>query len=121
MELWSGNTWDDLIANHNEGRDQDWWLDYTDGIIYFEMKRPTRTSNVLRATYDYGESTVPHDIRDACAMLVAIDLLVSGDFHTSTAEGIDYSSRIQMKVNYYQKQVDVILRNRQEMLISHDA
>ena len=74
IELWSGNGYDDLVADDNftQGRDGDFWVDESRGILYLYRRyaywnRP----NELRLTYRFGKESVPQLIRDTVARRVA--------------------------------------------------
>lgn len=115
FELWNGSSWNDLVENSTEGRGNDYWVDYTNGIVYFKGERPTRTGKVFRASYNYGETSVPSDIRQAASLLTAIQILLTTDYQTATPDGVNEYQRIQQKVDYMQKKVDRIINERMEM------
>jgi len=63
------------ITTYNEGRAQDYWINYERGIIYFVNRYPLRQRSNVRVTYDYGETIVPHDIGMASIFLTAAEII----------------------------------------------
>ena len=77
IEVWDGDSWVDFIASYTEGRAQDYWINYERGIIYFVNRYPLRQRSNVRVTYDYGETSVPHDI-SMCAVFLAAAEIIGG-------------------------------------------
>ena len=75
IEVWNGNTWEDFITTYTEGRAQDYWVDYTKGVIYFVNRYPLWSKANVRITYDYGETIVPGDIKKAAVMMSAAQIV----------------------------------------------
>ena len=114
IEIWDGSSWNDLVSgNYTEGRDADYWIDYNEGIIFFCDTKPYYRKNGVRVTYDYGESSVPDDIKQACIMMVAISLAYQDDRSLLFPEG---TSNIPLsdKVEKWQAEVNQILEKRTE-------
>lgn len=87
FEVWDGARWVDFITDHTEGRNKDWWMDYDRGVVHFANRYPWRIRHSIRATYRYGDTEVPGDIRRACIKLVAADLLQQDDRSLLLPEG----------------------------------
>ncbi len=117
LEVWDGSNWYDYVLNYTEDRGNDYWVNYTDGLVYFKNRRPTRTGSPIRVSYNWGEETVPYDIRDCCSSLVAIDLLLTSDYHTSTPDGVDADGRVRFKVEQMQNRADRILEEHKEVIM----
>jgi hypothetical protein len=118
IEVWTGNEWEDIILDANgytEGRGNDYWVDYTQGIIYLKDKRPWTLDKGIRVSYRYGESSVPGDIEDACTKLVAINIAENDDYVVALPEGTDKYS-IMSKVDSWKRDVERILYNRREII-----
>lgn len=79
IEYWDGSSWVDFVANYTEGRDKDYWIDYQRGIIWFVNRYPLRVRSNVRVTYDWGNSSIPGDIREAAILLTASDLYSKQD------------------------------------------
>lgn len=79
LEIWDGNSYVDWITDKTEGRNEDFWVDHTDGIIYLRHFYPYFREKGVRITYRFGEITIPTDIRDAAAFLVAADIISADD------------------------------------------
>lgn len=117
IEVWRGNAYTEYVANNTEGRGDDYWLDYGQGVLYIRIWPLFYITKAIRMTYRYGEN-VPNDIRKACALSVAIQFLLMDDrasvlSETGDSARIDYSSRIDK----YQKMIEKIVRNRFEIPI----
>ena len=95
IEVWEGS-WVDYVSTKTESRTGDFWVDYTNGVIYFKtMFFSPRKSNI-RVTYHHGESVVPKDIRQAVTMLTAANLLMFEDKGIRLTEGgagVGYSDK----------------------------
>lgn len=76
VELWNGSSYEDWVTTKTEGRADDFWLDYTKGIIYLKNFYAYHRVQALRMTYRYGNAVVPPDIKDACAMLSAVNIVI---------------------------------------------
>lgn len=87
LYVYDGEDYVDYVATKTEGRGEDYWMEYTNGFVFFRNAYPYRTENVLKATYEYGETTVPHGIRNLCAMIVAKKVLITDDYSETFPEG----------------------------------
>lgn len=74
IEVWNGNEWIDYVATKTEGRNDDYWVDYINGIVYIR-KRSGFFEHGIRITYRYGEDLVDGTIEDIATKLVMIDIL----------------------------------------------
>jgi hypothetical protein len=86
IEVFNGSDWIDWVDTRTEGRDADYWLDYTDGILFLKGFYFWHTRSAVRVTYRYGDATVPHDVRACIAMMVARELLAT-DVATGNVPG----------------------------------
>lgn len=86
FEVWNGSSYDDWLSTKTEGRASDYWLDYTIGKLYLLSPFNFFLEKALRLKYRYGATTVPYDIRKACAILVAINIIRSDDRSAVLAE-----------------------------------
>lgn len=77
LEVWTGSSWVDYIANNTEGRGNDYWLDYDIGILHFRGYRGIRGPKRVRIKYRYGERDLNLVIQKICSRLVAIEILGS--------------------------------------------
>jgi len=113
IEYWNGSSWIDWVSTKTESRSGDFWINYTDGVIYMRMPfLVTGKMNDVRLTYRYGESTVPEDIKLAATMLASINIITNEDRSMfllgGEAANISYSG----KVESWKKQADEILARR---------
>lgn len=80
IEIWDGTNWVDYVTDKTEGRNNDYWIDYSNGVIYIMMNLAYMYyEQSVRVTYRYGETTVPEDITHATALIVASLLITSDD------------------------------------------
>ncbi len=117
IEIWNGSSWVDWVATRTEGRGNDFWLDYTNGILFVRGIYFWHTTSAIRVTYRYGEATVPADVRSCIAMMVARELLAtdvatgnlpgeSGGAYPSASERItDLRYRVEEIVKRYTEMV----------------
>lgn len=83
VEVWNGSSYEDWLSTKTEGRADDFWLDYTKGILYLNTWPLVNGERArIRLTYRYGGGTVPQRIQRACALQTAI-LLAANDSTTS--------------------------------------
>ena len=113
---WNGSSWIEYVATYTEGRANDFWVDYTNGIIYFKAQLPQFAETSVRVTYEYGASTVPHDIKKACALMTAIDVAAQSDYIDAFPEGTTGGITVADKIDLWQKQIDEIMREHREVV-----
>lgn len=89
FEVWNGSEYVDYLATKEEGRDKDYWLDYEAGVLYIRNFVLRSYEKIIKLTYRYGQSTVPLDINDAVAKMVAIKILTNEDNSFILNEGGD--------------------------------
>ncbi len=70
IEIWDGTSWIDYVATKTEDRASDFWIDYTNGIIYF-VTSITFYKQGARISYRYGDTSVPKDIQEVATKLAA--------------------------------------------------
>lgn len=122
LEVWTGvgsnDGWEDYLVSRTEGRNNDYWVDEQDGIIWIRTyPRYLKRKFNLRITYRFGEPNLPGDIQKACIRLTAIAILQSDDKSILMPEG---SSNIPLvdKTNLWQKEADKIIQNNRELKIA---
>jgi len=116
MEIWTGSSYDDLVANYTEGRADDWWMDYQRGALYFISKYPYYSDNAIRATYRYGETSVPKDIKKAAIFLAAIELVTTEHYSSILPDGTDHVPYMQA-VDKWEERADKILALHEELIV----
>lgn len=117
LEIWDGSQWKDWLADsaYIEGRNNDYWARYEDGIVY--VRRTYRYPIGLRATYRYGESAVPKIIRKAAILLSACDIVDSDNQSVVLPEGTSASVPYADKVKRWREQAYKILQPYMEFRI----
>lgn len=114
IEVWDGASWVDYVATKTEGRLNDFWIDYTNGVIYFVGSRPYIQNRGVRVTYRFGASIVPKDIQEACTKLVATKIFQDDDYRKVLPEGLSQYN-LASKVESFQKDIDQKLGNYKEV------
>lgn len=108
LEIWDGAQYVDWIANKTEGRADDFWVDYNQGIVYLNL-RTSKYPKGARVTYRYGDSTVPKNIRMAITKMVVADIIMSDDKSMILVDGatgqVPYDARVGMYKKFYKDQV----------------
>lgn len=117
LEVWNGNSYENYLSSKTQGRDDDYWLDYRQGVLFLKRTSPHIKTKKINITYRYGESQVPKDIQKATALIVAKTLLVNEDRSSRMVEGeggqMVYDSRYQK----FQDEIDRILTHRTEFIV----
>ena len=114
IDVWDGTNWVNYAADYTEGRANDFWVDYTNGIIYFCNHKPWYMERGVKVTYRYGESSVPSDIQEAAAKLAAIKFIESDWYKISIPEGGGVESGKTWLPVRWREDVDKIIKNRRE-------
>lgn len=124
IEVYDGSdtsrVWTDWVATRTEGRNSDWWVDYTNGIVYLKGWWYLHSKSAVRVTYRYGQSSVPNDIRDCCAMIVAKKLLMS-DQHVGNVKAPEGSTSmgISERVRQLDRDIQRIISRHRRMILFH--
>lgn len=118
IEVWDGDSYTDYVVSKTEGRGDDFWLDYEQGILYIRKVYQSFRVKGVRMTYRYGASTVPKDVRQATALLTAINLILNDD-KTSALDDTAGSKNAghMQRIERMQMRVDKILANRREIQV----
>lgn len=53
LEVWNGSAWENWLSTRTEARNRDFWVDYTQGIVYFNTFF-LRKDAAIRVTYRHG-------------------------------------------------------------------
>ena len=103
-------------ASGDNARLKDWWMDYEQGIVYFNNSYPFFEWNAVKVSYIYGERYLEKAIEEAATKMTVIDLLMSDDRTVLLPEGtsnIDMSSKVQL----LQAEVNSILARYTEIVL----
>lgn len=114
IEVWDGSSWVDALATKTRGRDKDFWVDTTNGVIYFVSYRPLYADRGVCVTYHYGEATVPRDIKKAAILLTAIDLVENDIYKSILPSGVSQDTFLA-KTERWRQDLDRILAYRREV------
>lgn len=92
LELWTGSEYQDWAADDSkeEHRNGHYWIDETNGLLYVYRRWSTWSEPALRISYRYGnQQNVPRDVKNACARLVAAELLWTDQYSDLLPAGND--------------------------------
>lgn len=90
LEVWDGTDYVDYLDPANgrtEGRDNDWWMAYEEGIPYLRLWFIPYKTFAVRMTYRYGATSVPADIQKTATLLAAADVLDMENFVSAISGG----------------------------------
>lgn len=113
IEIWNGSEWEDYLTAKTEGRNNDYWIDYEEGIIYINNSI-TIYPNGIKITYRYGETTIPNDIRKATSLMAAMMILDTNDRTIMVPEGTQFNS-YTTRLERMKEKIDEILQNHSEI------
>lgn len=116
IEVWEGSSYVDYVATKTENRNNDFWLDYNQGILYLRSGTAAGTRRV-RATYRYGETSVPKDIEEAATKLAAIDMASADDRVALIPKSGSPQASLTDKVGSWTKRIYQILDSRKEPMV----
>lgn len=123
IEIWRGSGYQNLVTqpSFDQGRDGDYWVDGPNGILYIYRRLVFPRTKGIKVSYTYGhgswdndEKTIPHDIKQACAKLVASDLLRS-DQYGMTVPGNDGAPQPSGTAERWEEEAEQILQRRNEV------
>ena len=87
IEVWNGSSWVDYVASKTEGRGDDFWVNYEDGVIYFKRGMPIIPYHQgVKATYRYGFSSVKGWVEELATMMAGLQVC-RFDKHSMVAGG----------------------------------
>jgi hypothetical protein len=128
----TGDSYTEVLGNWNEGRGNDFWVNYEEGIIYFYEKWPWSWEKGVKVTYRYRLNSqpvydetgatvvtvishVPRDIQRACRFLTAANLVLQQDTTQFVIDGTDRVA-LQNKAEWWYEKAYKILDRRQELI-----
>jgi len=115
LSVWDGSEWVDWLSDYTEGRDEDYWLDYEQGILYLKT-RYSKGIKKLRIKYRFGESSVNRLVEDVATKMVAKNLLLFGSRVAIVPEG-SAGLKYQQRIDILQKDIDTKLDSLKEFVI----
>lgn len=118
FEIWDGQQW---VAQDVSGSSGFLYFDKVKGIAYVRgYMFSILTQNRFRITYRYGGAAdgpniVPKDIKKACMLLTAIDILSTDFKYSSISYGGEGNISKDTIINKWQKKVDDTIRDHAEI------
>lgn len=114
LEIWNGSDWEDYVTNKTEGRDEDFWVDYENGIIYIRGGYFYFRKKGARITYRYGEASIPRDIKTATTLIVVKDFYLNEDRSNMLPSGEGQNLSYASKIEIIDKKINNILNRHRE-------
>ena len=114
IEIWNGSTWEDWLTTRSEGRNSDFWMNYTDGILYVRAYYLIHTELACRVTYRYGEVTVPKDIQQACTLLASADVIESDNYTAKHPAGDLDNVPVETKAERWRRRAELLIDSYKE-------
>lgn len=89
LEIYNGSEWEDWVAlpQYLEGRDEAYWVDYQEGILYLNQFLIPQAGKEVKVTYTYGRDDLPGYVKELTLLLVVKDLLLNERRLFALAEG----------------------------------
>lgn len=111
LEVWNGSDWEDWIATKTEGRNGDFFVDYSMGKVYFLSSLSRRDRKNIRITYRVNSSpTVPLPVSYAASYLAGINILNSEYSTVAFPEGEGEELSSEQMINRWWRMVQRKLR-----------
>ena len=104
LEIWNGSSYTDYIASKTEGRGKDYWIDGAKGVLYIQDYTRSTIEEAVRIKYRYGESSVPRQVEELCALMTAVDIAMSDDQSYLLPSGGD-NVGLSGKISEWQKRI----------------
>jgi len=115
LEYFNGSTWEDYITSKTEGRNNDYWFDYNQGIIYIKSRYLVRKPMSIRIKFRYGEKYVPGDIEDTCTKMTAIEFLRAMDPRSFPVQEGSPLMNHSERITGWEKDIGLVLHNFKEI------
>lgn len=117
LEIWDGSNDVDWITDKTEGRANDFWVDYINGIVWVRtLFMVTRREDDMKVTYRFGETSVPKDIEKVTNFIVAKEIVYSEDWSVALPAGEGSNMDYAGKVRAWTKEINDILSRRSEIV-----
>ena len=121
LEVWDGSQWIDYVATKTEDRAKDFWVNYRDGFIFIKTFPSTvlPRAHGVRVTYRYGETTVNGQIKKACILLTAADIVENDDKSILLPEGTSNVPLLEKAKIWREKAEDIIARKKETKVLAY--
>lgn len=114
IELFDGSSWIDYVTEKTEGRNDDFWMDYNNGILYVRKGYMIIRRKAIRLTYRFGEDTIPNDIKKVATRMVVKEFYINEDRSNMLPEGESQNLSYSRKIELIDKQINIILNRHRE-------
>lgn len=114
LEIWDGSSYVDWRTSKTEGRANDFWIEYENGVLFLRSQHNPK-ERAIRFKYRYGETRVPEDVKRAAIKLAAIQLLMSEDRSVLFPDGAR-NIPSESKIAEWQRDADSIVSRHTELV-----
>ena len=122
LEVWNGSSWVDWLTTKTEGRNDDYWVDYSLGKIIFMNSKPNYKHRGVRVTYRVNSNTtVPKPISLATALQVGILLANSEHASVIFPEGESENNPAESRIKRWKTQIQDILKKYDNSQLTPDS
>jgi hypothetical protein len=123
FEVYNNNGYEDYVANRQQGRDEDYWIQRRKGIVYIRDRVVlVQSEKSVRASYTYNKASfsenneTPAEVQKAAAMLAAATV-ITGDEYSVTLPDSDIQPL--EKARRLQNRAHEILNGHKEIQTGH--
>lgn len=137
LKIWNGSAYeewvdstDPLYVVRTESRDDDYWVNYEDGILYFVKEKPYAGDMAIKIHYRYSNGNVMgaahtdpamKEIKRACKLLTASDLLRNERYQVNFPGGDEAGAMgLSVTASSMARKADRILARHTEIIAYMD-
>ncbi len=118
LEVWNGSEWEDWLITRTEGRGEDFWVDYSTGVLHVHARWGITRPKGIRLKYRYGETVVNRIVEDICTKMVAIELLYGESRNAFVQEGGGVGSlSFDRKIDHWEKDIETDISGLKEFQV----
>lgn len=77
MKIYSGSGWKEWVGTYNEGRNQDYWVEQEEGVVYINTFIFWQGGKEVQIEYSYGRTDLPKEIEELTKLLVVRNLMIN--------------------------------------------
>lgn len=118
LEVWNGNAYVDYVTQRQEGRGNDYWINYVTGELFIRDRVMPFREQAIRITYRYGQDNVPKNIQQATALKTAILILINEDRSFTLSEtGETRNMNYDQRVSAFEKRYNQAIKSKTDIFV----
>ena len=117
VEVWNGNEYENWLNTRTEGRGQDFWFDYDEGLFFMNARWGITRPKGIRFKYRYGERDVNQTVQNICTKMVAIELKYGESRSPFVPEGQPGALVSDNKLNKWERDIETDLSGLKEFQV----